>query len=132
MRIQSGQFVRAVIIAGLLAGCAANPIDRGAFDLESENLGKVDSKGFPVVSGAQYDREVPLKKRIERAALESELQAIAESRASSLVKVDQRRNELLQQRLKQIARTHGPAAEAEIDASCKTDKEGVVTCTTDK
>lgn len=120
-----------LIITALLAGCAVNPVDRGAFDLETNSLGKVDNKGFPVVSGAQYQRDVPLKRTIERAALEAELQALAESRASSAVKVDQRRSQLLQQRLKQIARTHGPKARAEIASACKTDADGVVSCNTD-
>lgn len=121
----------AIMIACFVAGCAASPIDRGAFDLESGSPSKVDSKGFPVVSAGEYKRSVPLKRTIERAQLESDLQALADSQASSGVNVDERRSQLLQQRLRQIARTHGAAAEAEIAAACKTDADGVVTCKTD-
>ncbi|MEP2943389.1 MAG: hypothetical protein ABJM86_10185 [Hyphomicrobiales bacterium] len=119
------------MIACLVGGCAASPLDRGAFDLESGSPSKFDSKGFPIVSAGEYKRNVPLKRTIERAQLEADLQALAESQASGGVKVDERRSQLLQQRLRQIARTHGATAEAEIAAACKTDADGVVTCKTD-
>ena len=118
----------AIFVAWFLGGCALSPLDRGAFDLESGSPTQVDSKGFPVIAAGEYKRNVPLKRTIARAELEAELQAQAEAEASSRVKVDERRNELLQQRLRQIARTHGAQAEAEIAASCKTDADGVVTC----
>ena len=85
-------------------------------------------KGFPVLVGAQYDRKVPLKPTIERARLDAELQALAESRKRSGVDVEARRSELLQQRLKTIARTHGDEARAEIAAACKELEDGEIVC----
>jgi len=60
--------------------------------------------------------------------LDSELQAIAESRKRTGVDVEARRSELLQQRLKHIARTHGAEARAEIAAACKTREDGEIVC----
>lgn len=110
-----------------LAGCAAST-ELGAFDLENQRTGAVDKKGFPVLVGAQYDRKVPLKPTIERARLDAELQALAESRKRSGVDVEARRSELLQQRLKTIARTHGDEARAEIAAACKELEDGEIVC----
>lgn len=114
----------------LLAACNATPRD-GAFDLTTGKTGAVDSKGFPVFVGARYERDVPLKRTIERARLEAELEAIAESRKSTDIDVGQRRSQILQARLKEIARTHGARAEAEIAAACTTDQNGIVTCKSD-
>ena len=110
-----------------LAGCAATT-DQGAFDLEAQRTGAVDKKGFPVFVGAQYDRKVPLKRTIERARLDAELQALADSRKRTGVDVEARRAELLQQRLKTIARTHGDQARAEIAAACKEQEDGDIVC----
>ncbi|MEP1443614.1 MAG: hypothetical protein ABJK39_11460 [Hyphomicrobiales bacterium] len=110
-----------------LAGCTAST-EFGAFDLETQRTGAVDKKGFPIVVGAQYDRDVPLKPTIERARLDAELQAIAESRKRTDIDVEARKAELLQQRLRTIARTHGSQARAEIAASCKTQDDGEVVC----
>ena len=110
-----------------LAGCTATT-EFGAFDLEAQRTGAVDKNGFPIVVGAQYDRDVPLKPTIERARLDAELQAIAESRKRTGVDIEARKAELLQQRLKTIARTHGSQARAEIAASCKTQDDGEVVC----
>lgn len=118
-------------IAGLLlvalAGCTAST-EFGAFDLETQRTGAVDKNGFPILVGAQYDRDVPLKRTIERARLDAELQALAESRKRTGVDVEARRAELLQQRLKTIARTHGDQARAEIAASCTEQDDGEVVC----
>lgn len=122
--------VAVVLFAAFLAACSSAS-ERGAFNLQSDQIGDLDSKGFPILHGGQYQRDVPLKRTIERARLESELQAIAEAQASTSINVNKRRNELLQQRLQEIARTHGAAAEAEIAAACKTDANGVITCNTD-
>lgn len=121
----------AMFVALLLGGCVTSSVDKGAFDFESGSIGKVDSKGFPVLSGGAYQRDVPLKRSLERAQLEAELQALAESQASGGANIDQRRSALLQQRLRQIALTHGAKAEAEIAAACTTDSQGIVTCNTD-
>jgi len=110
-----------------LSGCAATT-DQGAFDLEAQRTGAVDKKGFPVFVGAQYDRKVPLKRTIERARLDAELQALADSRKRTGVDVEARRAELLQQRLKTIARTHGDQARAEIAAACKEQEDGDIVC----
>ena len=110
-----------------LAGCTSTT-EFGAFDLEAQRTGAVDKNGFPIVVGAQYDRDVPLKPTIERARLDAELQAIAESRKRTGVDIEARKAELLQQRLKTIARTHGSQARAEIAASCKTQDDGEVVC----
>ena len=110
-----------------LAGCAAST-ELGAFDLENQRTGAVDKKGFPVLVGAQYDRGVPLKPTIERARLDAELQALAESRKRSGVDIEARRSELLQQRLRTIARTHGDEARAEIAAACKEQEDGEIVC----
>ena len=110
-----------------LAGCAATT-DQGAFDLEAQRTGAVDKKGFPIFVGAQYDREVPLKPTIERARLDAELQALADSRKRAGVDIEARRAELLQQRLKTIARTHGDEARAEIAAACEEQEDGDIVC----
>ena len=110
-----------------MAGCTSTT-EFGAFDLEAQRTGAVDKNGFPIVVGAQYDRDVPLKPTIERARLDAELQAIAESRKRTGVDIEARKAELLQQRLKTIARTHGSQARAEIAASCKTQDDGEVVC----
>lgn len=110
-----------------LVGCTATT-EFGAFDLEAQRTGAVDKNGFPILVGAQYDRDVPLKPTIERARLDAELQALAESRKRTGVDVEARRAELLQQRLKTIARTHGAQARAEIAASCKEQEDGEIVC----
>lgn len=120
-----------ILGAGLhLVGCTATT-QEGAFDLATGKTGAVDAKGFPVFVGARYERDVPLKRTIERARLEAELAAVAESRKSTGVDVDQRRSEILQSRLRDIARTHGASAAAEIAAACTTDQNGIVTCKAD-
>ena len=110
-----------------MAGCTSTT-EFGAFDLEAQRTGAVDKNGFPIVVGAQYDRDVPLKPTIKRARLDAELQAIAESRKRTGVDIEARKAELLQQRLKTIARTHGSQARAEIAASCTTQDDGEVVC----
>ncbi|MEO1066520.1 MAG: hypothetical protein AAFW47_03985 [Pseudomonadota bacterium] len=117
-----------VITLTLAVGGCVGTADRGAFDLDSQTTGAVDKRGFPVFLGPQYNRNVPLKRTIERAELESELQAVADSRKNAGIDVDKRRSELLQRRLQEIARTHGPQARAEIEAACATGANGVVTC----
>lgn len=109
------------------AGCSVTT-DQGAFDLEADRTGALDRKGFPIFVGPQYDRDVPLKRTIERARLESDLQAQADARKTPGINVNQRSDQLLQQRLRQIARTHGEAARSEIQAACSTDADGVVSC----
>lgn len=110
-----------------LAGCTATT-EQGAFDLEAQRTGAVDKKGFPIFIGAQYDRKVPLKKTIERARLDAELQALADSRKRSGVDVEARKSKLFQQRLRTIARTHGDEARAEIAAACKEQEDGEIVC----
>lgn len=117
-----------VIASSMALFACAVPTEHGAFDLESQRTGAVDKNGFPIVLGRQYDRDVPLKPTIERARLDAELKAIADSRKRTGVDVEERRAELLQQRLKTIARTHGDQARAEIAASCKTLEDGEVVC----
>ncbi len=110
-----------------VAGCTVTT-EQGAFDVESDRTGKVDKNGFPVFVGARYDRDVVLKQVDERSEIETELEAIASSRKTPSVDVDKKRNELLQKRLLDIARTHSDDAQAEIDAACQTDENGVVHC----
>lgn len=110
-----------------LAGCAGST-ELGAFDLENQRTGAVDKKGFPIFVGSQYDRDVPLRPTVERARLDAELQALAESRKRSGVDAEARRSKLLQQRLKTIARTHGDEARAEIAAACKELEDGEIVC----
>lgn len=116
-----------LLCVGLLAACSA-ATEFGAFDLEADRTGALDKNGFPVFVGTQYDREVPLRRTIERARLTSELQAIADSRKNPDIDVDKRRSELLQKRLLEIGRTHGSRTQAEISAACESDENGVVTC----
>ena len=130
MAIKTGRgFVTASVglLLIALAGCTAST-ELGAFDLENQRTGAVDKKGFPIFVGAEYDREVPLKPTIERARLDNELQALAESRKRSGVDVEARISKLLQQRLKTIARTHGDEARAEIAAACKELEDGEIVC----
>ena len=130
MVITIGRHFVTVFVGSLffaLAGCAATT-EFGAFDLETQRTGAVDKKGFRIFIGGQYDREVPLKPTIERARLDAELQALAESRKRTGVDTEARRAELLQQRLKTIARTHGDQARAEIAAACKEQEDGEIVC----
>ena len=118
-------FVGLLLIA--LAGCTATT-EKGAFDLVSQRTGAVDEKGFPIFVGGEYDRRVPLKPTIERARLDAELQALADSRKRSGVDVEARKSKLFQQRLRTIARTHGDEARAEIAAACKEQEDGDIVC----
>lgn len=123
------RFIFVLLACALCAGLGACAVgDHTAFDLENDSTGRKDRKGFPVFVGPQYNRDVNLKGTVERAELESELQALADSRKDANVDFNARKSELLQQRLQQIARTHGARAQAEIDAACSTDDSGIVSC----
>lgn len=121
----------AVAAAGiLLHGCKATP-DSGAFDLQAKSTGALDSKGYPVLLGGQYERGVPLKRNIERVKIERELKAIADTRRNPGIKAGSGSGRLSQRELREIARTHGAKTEAEIKGACSTDENGIVTCKTD-
>ncbi|MEM8794476.1 MAG: hypothetical protein AAGE61_02825 [Pseudomonadota bacterium] len=120
-----------LLLAIVLSGCSVG--DHTAFDLEAERTGQVDENGFPVFLGKQYERDVPLMSTTERARVERDLEALAESRTpgtdeAAAAQGGVRDANQLQERLRSIARNHAAQAEAEIDQSCDTRSNGQVVC----
>ncbi|MEM8839129.1 MAG: hypothetical protein AAGE89_13625 [Pseudomonadota bacterium] len=120
-----------LLLAIGLFGCALG--EHTAFDLEAERTGQVDENGFPVFLGKQYERDVPLMSTTERARIEKDLEALAQSRTPGADEEAAAQGEVrdanqLQERLRSIARSHAAQAEAEIDQACETRSNGPVVC----